>query len=263
MFRRLPALLSAAGMFTAMLAIFLSAVVLQARAATMQQGPKVKKIWDGVYTADQAARGKKYFEARCGRCHNNELIGSSRGPALKDEMFLSNWENDSLASLFVKMRDTMPASSPSSLREEEYVDILAYVLQVNGFPAGTEELENNTDELVVVRIVPEGADASGVPDFALVQVVGCLTRSPSNAWMLTNTSEPLMTVDEVPADGLKRAKAQTLGTQTLHLVSIVSAFNPESHAGQRMEARGLLYRGPNENLLNLTSLKTVGSNCEN
>lgn len=261
MFRRLLALLSAVELLTV---IGLSALPVQAASApASQQSLTDKTIWDGVYTADQAARGKTSFEARCGRCHNNELIGSERAPALKDDAFLSNWQNDSLASLFVKIRDTMPSANPSSLKEEEYIDILAYVLQVNGFPEGPGELEVNTDELVLVRIVPEGADAGGVPDFALVQVVGCLTQGSNNGWMLTKTSEPVMTVDEVPADGLKRAKAQELGTETVQLVSVVSAFSPESYKGHRMEARGLLHKASNETLLNLTSLQMVSSSCGN
>ena len=52
-------------------------------------------MWDGVYTADQAARGKTRFEGACIRCHNIELIGSERGPALKGTGFLTKYENDS------------------------------------------------------------------------------------------------------------------------------------------------------------------------
>ena len=70
-----------------------------------------KKIWDGVYTEAQATRGKPAFETSCGRCHNNELVGSERGPALKGDGFFSHWENDTLDKLFTKIRDTMPAGS--------------------------------------------------------------------------------------------------------------------------------------------------------
>src|SRR5260221_9894048 len=71
-----------------------------------QQPAPDRKIWDGVYTAAQAARGKPRFEASCSRCHNIELVGSERGPALKGNALWNKYENDSLASLFTLIRDT-------------------------------------------------------------------------------------------------------------------------------------------------------------
>src|SRR5512145_2325374 len=88
-------------------------------------------IWDGVYTAAQAARGKTTFEGTCARCHNPELTGSERGPALKGSTFQSNWEDDSLESIFNKIRDTMPPIGPNTLNEDIKIDILAYILQAN------------------------------------------------------------------------------------------------------------------------------------
>jgi len=40
-------------------------------------------------------------------------------------------------------------------------------------------------------------------------------------------------------------------------------FNPESHTGEKVEARGLLYRDSGQNLLNPTSLESTGTNCGN
>ena len=47
------------------------------------------------------------------------------------------------------------------------------------------------------------------------------------------------------------------------LVSVRSAFKPESHKSHKMEARGLLYRETNYAELNLTSLEMVGTSCAN
>src|SRR5215212_4340079 len=84
------------------------AVAAQAGAAVQQQTGGERKIWEGVYTQEQADRGKPRFDASCSRCHNLELIGSDRGPALKGTAFLTKYENDSLASVYTLMRDTMP-----------------------------------------------------------------------------------------------------------------------------------------------------------
>jgi hypothetical protein len=79
--------------------------------------------------------------------------------------------------------------------------------------------------------------------------------------MLTNTTEPVTTKQEEPtAASLKDAEGKSLGAQTFQLVS-VGAFKPESHKGQKMEARGLLYRDATDARLNLTSLQTVGQSC--
>src|ERR1051325_1466093 len=107
-----------------------------AASALAQQNNPPKKIWDGVFTVDQARRGKGEFDTTCSRCHNLALIGSERGPAIKGDGFLAHWEKGSLADLFIKIRDTMPEGGPGTLNEDIKVDILSYILQQNGFPAG-------------------------------------------------------------------------------------------------------------------------------
>src|SRR5262245_56603671 len=105
-----------------------AALFLQ-RPASAQQPLPDRKMWDGVFSDDQAARGKPRFEASCSRCHNVELIGSQRGPALKGNAFWSKYENDSLGSLFTLIRDTMPRDGGAGVVSDEVkVDILAYIM---------------------------------------------------------------------------------------------------------------------------------------
>jgi mono/diheme cytochrome c family protein len=227
------------------------------------EGIKIAKrgIWDGVFTAAQAERGKSTFlTGRCGGCHQLDLSGD-RGPALKGDGFLSHWENGSVTSLFAKIRDTMPPNSPNDTTEDAKIDVVAYLLQSNGFPAGLSELKPDVEALDAIEIVRK-VQGSKAPNFALVQVVGCLAQSQNNAWVLTNTTEPVVTKQEEPtAANLKDAEGKALGAQTFQLVS-VGAFKPDSHKGQKMEARGLLYRDPSDARLNLTSLQTVGQSCQ-
>jgi hypothetical protein len=51
-----------------------------------------------------------------------------------------NWREDNLQSLFNEMSKTMPADTPSALSDQQYLDVLALVLQKNGFPEGRREL---------------------------------------------------------------------------------------------------------------------------
>jgi mono/diheme cytochrome c family protein len=217
-------------------------------------------VEDGVYTTAQAERGKASFlTGRCGGCHQLDLSGD-RGPALKGEEFLAHWEHGSVNALFTKISETMPPNAPYEATDEAKIDIVAYLLQSNGFPAGGRELKLDRAVLDAIEIVRRGR-VTAAPNFALVQVVGCLGQSSTKAWVLTRATEPVITKQEASsAAGLKDAEARALGTQTLRLISVTS-FKPESHHGHKMEARGLLYRDERDALLNLTSLQTVGRTC--
>ena len=59
---------------------------------------------------------------------------------------------------------------------------------------------------------------------------------------------------------LKEAGAQPLGSQTFRLLS-VNPFHPETHRGHKMQAKGLIYRAPSKDRINLVSLEMVGSSC--
>jgi mono/diheme cytochrome c family protein len=219
-----------------------------------------KTTWDRVFSESQAARGKENFlTGRCGGCHKLDLTGD-RGPALKGDDFLAHWENGSVVTLFDKIRETMPPNAPNETTDDAKVDIVAYLLQQNGYPAGKSELRADADSLGIIDLVRKG-QASTIPNFSLVQVVGCLTQGSNNAWMLTRTSEPALTRDEEPsAAAVRTAQGKALGSQTFQLVSVVP-FKPEGHKGQKVEARGLLYRDQNDARLNLTSLQTLSTSC--
>jgi mono/diheme cytochrome c family protein len=220
------------------------------------------KIWSGVYAAGQAERGKARFTGLCRRCHNDDLNGSERGPALRGENFISNWEAQDLSRLLSKIRDSMPPDDPGSLADDEYLSLVSYILQANAFPAGTEEL--SADALSGIRIMRKpGEGPSELRNFSLVQVVGCLTQGPDGVWTLTNTSEPFLAKEQPStAEELKAAGALPVGVHTFRLIS-VAAFSPESHKGHRMEAKGLLYKASNKDRLNVSSLQMVAAGCAN
>jgi mono/diheme cytochrome c family protein len=236
-------------------------IALLAAAGSAPLLAEESSIWSGVYTAAQAERGKDNFNKSCSNCHNADLNGSVRAPALRGEHFMGNWGNASANALFIKLRDSMPATYPDTVPEAVKIDILAYLLQVNGFPAGKDELKLDQKELENILIVGKGEQT--VPNFTLVRLVGCLTSGAGNKWTLTRASDPAVTKDDLPAPAaLKSAEAMALGTGSFDLVSF-AAFKPESHQGRKVEARGLLYRDSRYHLLNLTSLEDAGESCGN
>src|SRR5262245_40341629 len=111
----------------------ISVVTWHARPTSAQSGNRSQSIWDGAYTAAQAERGHERFTGVCRRCHNDDLNGSERGPALRGAKFLTDWETQDLGRLFAKIKDSMPPDSPASLPDEEYVDVLTYILKANSY----------------------------------------------------------------------------------------------------------------------------------
>lgn len=98
-----------------------------------------KTVWSGIFTAEQATRGKTQAEMSCGSCHAPTLKGDL-APALVGDEFIGHWYDAKLSELVLKISQTMPADAPGSLKPAEYADVIAYLLQANGFPAGQETL---------------------------------------------------------------------------------------------------------------------------
>lgn len=231
--------------------LLLSVLLLFSGVALGAQGAK-PRIWQGVYTDAQAARGQATYAATCSRCHNPDLSGD-RGPALKGERFMSTWGGGNVTRLFQKIRDTMPPFGTSTLDDATKLDIVTFILQTNGFPATTKELA--LGELDAIDIVAQG-EVPRAQNFARVQVVGCLAPADGNRFVLTNASEPAAVASDtapaaVPAAGTGRVVLLNAGQ-----------FNPAGQVGQRVEARGLVYRDDRETLLTVAALKPLGP-CQN
>ena len=94
----------------------------------------------GVYTAGQAESGQAIYERVCAACHQSNLQGSFEAPQLAGDSFLQFWGDLSAADLFTRIKDSMPPENPGGLSDESYLDIVAYLLQANGAPAGNTPL---------------------------------------------------------------------------------------------------------------------------
>lgn len=91
------------------------------------------------FTAEQAARGKVAYDANCVSCHGANLLAAHYGPPLAGAFFDGKWRGQTLAVLLDKVH-SMPPSRANSLDDATYADLTAYILEVNGFAAGEEEL---------------------------------------------------------------------------------------------------------------------------
>ena len=215
--------------------VLLGAVVLRA------QNP-APRIWQGIYTTAQAERGKATFNSACLRCHAADLSGTT-APALKGDRFQSSWGSDTVESLFVKIRDTMPPNFGTIVNDQAKLDVVTYILQTNGFPAGQTELVIGSSDLASAQILKQGEQAN-VQNFSLVSTVGCLARGPDDTWVLTRTADPTMTREDVPS-AQTLASAASLYARNSHLsVAQRRAVQPRGSPGaQDGSARADLQRG--------------------
>ena len=105
---------------------------------------EVRTTMAGVYTAAQAAKGEETFASLCTGCHT---VASHTGP-----LFMNNWRGYPLSELFGYLSSQMPKSDPGSLTPVQYVQLIAYILKLNGMPAGTSDLPADGAVLEKIRI---------------------------------------------------------------------------------------------------------------
>jgi PQQ-dependent dehydrogenase (s-GDH family) len=98
------------------------------------------------FTAEQAIAGKTAFDSKCASCHGNTLANGTFGPPLAGPYFRNKWVGQTVRAFYDHSK-TMPPSAPGSLPDDTYVNIMAYVLKVNGFKAGNAKLPVDGDAL--------------------------------------------------------------------------------------------------------------------
>jgi mono/diheme cytochrome c family protein len=96
------------------------------------------------YSAEQAARGGQVYGQTCARCHPpGQLDGDA---------FAIAWNEARVSTLYNTLRNTMPQDKPGSLTDQQYVDVIAYLLQRSKLPAGRAPLAPDSAALRQVRI---------------------------------------------------------------------------------------------------------------
>ncbi|MEO8883065.1 MAG: cytochrome c, partial [Devosia sp.] len=126
-------------------------------ATTASAAPAVASAGAPVtFTTAQSDRGKVAYNSNCVSCHGQNLISATYGTPLAGPYFAANWVGKPVGALYQHAHDRMPPSRPGSLPDETYADIIAYVLQVNGLPAGNTELPADLKQLDAMPIAKGG-----------------------------------------------------------------------------------------------------------
>ena len=126
------------------LAVGMAAVVALTVATSARQA---QSVWDRIYTLEQAKRGELVYRDACESCHAPDLSGGKVVPGLVGEAFTGHWYGRTVGQLFEQVLVSMPEENPSDVSRREKVDILAFILRANAFPAGDRELPDRIEVL--------------------------------------------------------------------------------------------------------------------
>ena len=231
-------------------------------AATRAQAPAPATVWAGVYTTEQAERGKAAYEANCSSCHGPYLEGfrtTGSAKALAREPFMDRWDGGTLDELYDFIRTNMPKNVPDKVSDDVKLDILAYILQANEFPAGSSKV--TASSLEGVRIQSKGG-VTTPKNGMTVHAIGCVTQD-GGKWMLTRATEPVRTRTDALSTGAElTANAAKSGNST---VELVDAFpEPVEQKGQKVEVKGLFVAGQAGQPagINLLALQKLADSCQ-
>ena len=90
-----------------------------------------------AFPAEQLARGEEVWNTTCNRCHGPESDNPD-APLLLRRGSLKNYAN--AADLFQYVQGSMPSDEPGSLPDEQYWDVLAFLIDRQGIPSGDAPL---------------------------------------------------------------------------------------------------------------------------
>jgi mono/diheme cytochrome c family protein len=172
--------------------------VLIAVLSVAGQAGQSLSVTEGVYSAVQAGQGQEIYHDRCAECHGARMEGTS-GPPLAGDGFLASWSGSPLATLVDKIQNTMPFNQPASLSRAQSTTLLAYMLQVGGFPAGKVGLSDAVlaqITLPISRTVPAPAAVASTgasrpaPEGNLAELMRAIAFPNSNIIFNVQVKDP-------------------------------------------------------------------------
>jgi mono/diheme cytochrome c family protein len=129
-------------------------VALLVFGAVAHAQPAAKSTAAGVFTEEQAKRGKAAYNRDCGGCHGADLVSTDREVSNLTGDAFKRWNGKTVGELFEVTRDTMPPREERSLDNQVYLDMVAYILQFNKAPSGNQELKPDIEILKQIVIAP-------------------------------------------------------------------------------------------------------------
>ena len=160
----------------------------------------LRSVTEGVYTGEQAARGRQVYQDQCASCHGDALEGLV-GPPLAGDGFLSIWSARPVVELVDKIHNTMPLDAAAPLSRQQSLELTAYILQAGGFPAGAAALADAELAAIALPTAPGAAASAGNGDVPLAplanlaQLMRAIAFPASNIVFNVQIKDP---ADDVP-----------------------------------------------------------------
>ncbi|MCY4637830.1 MAG: cytochrome c [Acidobacteria bacterium] len=127
-------------MITRRFAFVLCAAAVVVAGLSVPAAAQDRTVNDGVYTDQQATRGRTAYREQCAACHAADLFGGEMAPGLKGSGFIGGWSGATLWEFADFTNATMPQDAPGRLTARQLNDVIAFILQSNDYPAGEDEL---------------------------------------------------------------------------------------------------------------------------
>jgi alcohol dehydrogenase (cytochrome c) len=93
-----------------------------------------------LFTDAQAVRGQALYDKKCAACHGNQLDNGTAA-ALVGGKFMSKWTGKSVDDLYYITKTQMPYGAGGTMKDQEYIDVVAFMLKANGYKSGAQELK--------------------------------------------------------------------------------------------------------------------------
>jgi len=117
-------------------------------------GVQTKKTTnDGVYTKEQADGAKAQYDKICAECHPFTVAAKKKpkDKPLGEDPFFEEWTGRPLSELVTLIHLTMPDDGSADVSEDDATNLVAYVLQQNGFAPGSAPLSKDSLTAIIER----------------------------------------------------------------------------------------------------------------
>src|SRR5437762_3335818 len=145
----------------------LGALTTGAAALSGAQAPTGAPARPAMYTDAQAAMGETLYRQSCAACHGATLTGGT-APPLAGPTFDTSWSDPrvTIADVFFIARTTMPPRASNTLTAQDHAAVFAYLLKMNGFPAGATPLTATSEALESAHVaIANQAARPAAPEF--------------------------------------------------------------------------------------------------